>query len=214
MAEFKRQIALKVRIKDLIEGEYFKEEGMTPNYIKDKNGREISRVNLIATVLGFDNNENYNSIILDDGSGKISVRSFEDGFDVNIGDVVLVIGRPREYGGEKYLFPEIVKKIGDVNWIKVRSLELKNTIIDNKIQHSKEEIIDAGEDIVVEDKKEEIEKSSSEKIIDKIKEIDNGDGVDIGDVVSGITDGENLVNLLLKEGEIFEIRPGRLKVLE
>lgn len=216
MADFKRQIALKVRIKDLIEGKYFREEGMNPNYIKDKNGRIISRVNLIAAIVDFEEGDNFRSMILDDGSGKISVRFFEES-NANVGDVVLLIGRPREYGNEKYLYPEIIKKIEDPKWIKVRNLELKNRIIVNE---EKEDVVDSSsemnieEDIETSEAPEEKEKTSSEKIIDKIKDLDKGDGVDIESVISGMNDGENLINLLLKEGEIFEIRPGRLKVLE
>ena len=74
MADFKRQIALKVRIADLIEGEYFVEEGMNPNFIKDKKNREISRINLIAVIVGFEDDGHHKSMILDDGSDKISAR--------------------------------------------------------------------------------------------------------------------------------------------
>ena len=41
----KRQIACKAKIADLINGEYIKEEGWTPNYIITKQGKHISRIN-------------------------------------------------------------------------------------------------------------------------------------------------------------------------
>jgi RPA family protein len=216
MADFKRNVALKVRIKDLIDGKYFREEDMNPNYIKDKYGKKIFRVNLLATVVGIDESENYKNFILDDGSGKISARFFDDKMiDAGVGDVVLLIGRPREYGNEKYLFPEVIKKIEDKRWIKVRELELRDSFVDDvgeKEVYKEEEVIEEGVEII--EPVEEKEKSDSERILDKIREFDKGDGVDIEDVVKGINDGDALIELLLKEGEIFEIRPGRLKVLE
>ena len=54
----KRQIAYKIRIKDLISGEYIKEEGWDPNYIKTLNGINVSRVNLIGTVVAKEREEN------------------------------------------------------------------------------------------------------------------------------------------------------------
>jgi RPA family protein len=209
----KRQIAHKVRIKELINGKYVKEEGWQPNYITTNDGKQISRVNLIGTVVSIpvEQDMNYQSIVLDDGTGRIYARSFEQNkiFDnIQIGDVVLLIGRPREYGNEIYLLPEILKKIQDKGWIKVREIELKKkkniiqeTQKEKPIEESKEEII------------EEIQESTSDKIIRIVKENDKGDGVDFEEVLKEIND-EKSVNELLKKGELFEIRPGRLKVLE
>ncbi|MBW2981354.1 hypothetical protein KY343_00610, partial [Candidatus Woesearchaeota archaeon] len=121
----KRQIAYKIRIKELINGKYIKEEGWQPNYIITNDGRQINRINLIATVVAkpLEQDINYQSMILDDGTGRISARVFEQNniFDnIEIGDVILVIGRPREYGSEKYILPETIKRIQDKSWIKVR----------------------------------------------------------------------------------------------
>ncbi len=61
----KRQIACKARIADLINGQYVKEEGWTPNYIITKQGKHISRINLIGTVISkTEEGLNYQSIVV------------------------------------------------------------------------------------------------------------------------------------------------------
>ncbi|MBW2977977.1 hypothetical protein KY331_03980 [Candidatus Woesearchaeota archaeon] len=206
----KRQVAVKARIKDLLAGKYVKEEGWMPNYIKTNNGKQISRINLIGVVVSKQIEDNYQSLVVDDGTGRISVRTFDekDKFDnVDIGDVLLLIGRPREYGGERYLLLEVLRKIEDKKWIEVRKIELEGAKEDNsKIEDKKVEIEEVAEEEVVDNK--------YQKIIEKIKELDKGDGADFEEVVKDIEDGDKLIDNLLKKGEIFETRPGKLKILE
>ena len=58
--------------------------------------------------------------------------------------------------------------------------------------------------------------SISEGIYSLIKELDNGDGVSFEDILGKFkgAEAEAIINTLLENGNIFEIRPGRLKVLE
>ncbi|MBW2979928.1 hypothetical protein KY360_00745 [Candidatus Woesearchaeota archaeon] len=196
----KRQVAYKVRIKDILDGDYVKEEGWMPNYIRLIDGAKVSRVNIIGTIVLKTDEQNYKSILIDDGSGKLPVRSFEkyEFFDgVGIGDVVLIIGRPREFG-EKYIVPEIIKKINDQAWIEVRKAELKKP------------------DIEVSEEKADVAVSPADKIFSLIKEADNGAGVDVEDIIkkSNISEAEKIIRTLLEEGEIFELKPGIVKVLE
>jgi RPA family protein len=204
----KRQIAYKVRIKELANGKYVKEEGWQPNYIITTDGRQINRINLIATVVSkpIEEGLSYQSIILDDGTGRISIRNFEqnDLFNnIEIGDIILLIGRPREYGNEIYILPETLKKVQDKAWIKVRELELKNNRLIKKIE-DKTEPKEVVEDAV---------ESISDKVIRIIKEKDQGEGIDFEDILKQVNN-EKIIKELLKKGELFEIRPGRLKVLE
>src|SRR3989338_5030302 len=112
----KRQIAHKIRINDILRGKYVKEEGeWSPNYVLTGE-KKVSRVNLMAVVVSKDGMERsgHSNLIIDDGSGKISIRSFEgnNNFDkVKVGDLIMVVGRPREYSNEKYVVSEILKKI-------------------------------------------------------------------------------------------------------
>lgn len=204
----KRQIAHKVRIKELNNGKYIKEEGWLPNYIITGDGRQINRINLIATVVAkpLEEDINYQSIILDDGTGRISIRNFEQNniFDsIEIGDVILLIGRPREYNNEIYILPETIKKIQDKTWIKVRELELKNDKPEKPI----------GEKTPKEEAIEDDEEPIADKVIRIIKEKDKGEGIDFEEILK-LINNEEVIKELLKKGELFEIRPGRLKVLE
>ena len=128
-----RLTAFKCWISHLVNGNYIKQNReFEPNYIeinsKTKTKR-ISRVNLIANVvMKFESeNKDYKFITLDDGSASIRVKAW--GLDIplvdeiNIGDIVLLIGKIRSYNNEIYLTPEIVKKI-DINWELARKLEL------------------------------------------------------------------------------------------
>ena len=121
---------------------------------------------------------------------------------IDIGNIVLVIGRPREFASEKYILIETIKKINPA-WAKVRKLELiKNLKISNSISNDNNLI------------KEEIVKSSTNEIIKIIKELDKGDGVSIENLsLKNINDLDKIIDMLLKEGDIFEIKPGKLKVL-
>ena len=208
----KRQIAYKVKINDILKGEYVKEEGeWVPNYIKIEN-KKVSRINLMAVVVSKQNleNTNHQSLLIDDGSGKISVRSFEEQNNFNnidVGDFAMVIGRPREYFNEKYIVSEILKKIENPLWVEVRKLELGKKEIK---EESKSEVINKEEEI--EEQTDDINK----KIFKLIKEIDIGEGADTQEVItkSNINKAEDIITNLLEHGEVFEIKPGKLKVLE
>jgi len=211
----KRQIAYKIRIKDLLAGKYTKEEGWSPNYIETEDGRNISRINLIGVVVSKQPEEvNYQSIVLDDGTGRITVRTFDEKnrFDiVNIGDIILVIGRPREYGGERYVLLEILRKIENEKWMQLRKLELGKEPIKKQ---NEEKPKDIDNDIVEEVVEEEVIEDKYQKTMEKIKDLDKGEGADFEEVVKDIEDGEKLIESLLQRGEVFEVSPGKLKVLE
>ena len=122
MPEVKRQTAYKCSVRMIIDGNYIQKPGWDPNYIQ-VNGLHISRANVLAVVL----EKEGNSITIDDGTGQIRVVFFNEQNkldSVNIGDVVLIIGRPREYDKKRFLVPEIIKVIDDKKWIDYRKLEL------------------------------------------------------------------------------------------
>ena len=207
MEKTKRQVAHKVRIKDVLSGAYVKEEGeWSPNYVLFKD-LHISRANIIGAVIGAE--EENKSFVINDGSESIQVRSFEQkDFDVKVGDIVLVVGRPREFNSERYMMPEIVKKISDKRWAELRKLELR--LKDLKQKPKKEGSVQT-EDLV-----EESPQQGPENIINMIKELDKGDGADIQEVIdrSKESGADNTIKNLLKEGEIFEVKPGMLKILD
>ncbi len=198
-----RQIAAKLSIIQILKAE-FHEEASEPNYLLVQ-GTKISRINIIAIIVGtsLDFEANYRTFVVDDGSGSLPMRIFDSVTTVyTIGDCVQIIGKPRMYGSEKYIIPEIMKKI-DVKFLGLRNKELPLV----KIEHSKEEVttpVHAQPDRI------------SERILKMIQEKDQGEGVFVHDVLEHINDpnGEKVINSFLEQGIIFETKPGKVKILD
>ena len=206
---FQRQVAYKVNISDLLDGVITKDD-VSAGFIK-LNGLNVSRTNIIATVVYKSDDSSYASVLIDDGTGKISLRSFEnkDIFSkIDVGDAVLVIGKIREFNNEKYIIPEILKKINNVEWMNLRKLELEK----NKVDGSNSKILKTINDGLIEENNFGI----NEEIYSLIRKLDNGDGVSVEDVINNSKNikAESIINKLLENGDIFEIKPGKLKVLE
>lgn len=231
--KIKRETAKYVEAIDIKNSNYIKQEGWNPNYLDCEYGR-VSRINIIGTVI----TKEPQKIVIDDSTASIEIRSFEEikADDVKVGDNINIIGRPREFNDEIYILPEIVRKINDENFIEYRKKELKlrtkvkdiekktNTksqipipdITDEKEKgisqtdttESKieEEVVKANQDETVGDYK---------SLINKIEEMDSGDGVYVDDIVSNvkITDCEQKIKKLLENGDIFEVKAGKVKVL-
>ena len=216
-----RLTAYKVPIILINNGKYIKEEGdFTPNYIELED-KKISRVNIIGVVVSAEENEKgIGSIIVDDGTGRIPTRGFEQQTipkDVSVGDIINIIGRPREFGTEKYIVPEILKKTNE-KWMRLRKFEIEK---ENFLLPEKKESVE--EEVKTEEAKEtniesnEIEKlTNHEKIIRYIKENDRGKGVETEEILrdNDIMNCEKILEDMLKEGDLFETLPGRVKVLE
>jgi len=215
---YKRLIAYKVRVKDLLEGEYVKGEGWDPSYIMTKSSRKISRVNIVGTITNI-STDNEPSFFIDDGQAQIPCRIFDkQNIAINVGEMVCIIGRPRDYYGEKYLIPEIVKKIESDKWLMVRKKELE--LLDGNIKEDQNPHPPHKVEVkTIEEQskdKETSEQSSALTLIDTIRELDQGSGVDQEQIAQKINveNPEKIISMLLKEGEIFEVSPGKLKILE
>lgn len=218
-----RQTAFKIRISDLLSGKYTSPGGWEPSYIS-VGGVNVSRANIMGVVVAKQSSEmaGNESIMLDDGSGRISVRSFEqkDFSGIKVGELVMLIGRPKEYGNEVYIVPEIIKALSDRRWVDVRKAEFGITSKKSDYAQTGEKETGPIENGFFEDrtKTEDIEKEAEspiEKILSMIKDMDKGDGSDFDSVIknSHVENAEARIKDLLKKGEIFELRPGKLKIL-
>lgn len=225
-----RQVAHKISIAEINECRYVKTEGWEPNYLLTPSDKRVSRVNLMGIVVEQEDlPESTKGFVLDDGTSSISVRMFDSirGFEnLSVGSLVNVIGRPRVFGNEKYILPEILKDIKSPKWLELRRLELgqfqnstynlgtgsdpKKSPGDADPSFENEEI---GEEGLSRGGHDEEEVNS---IYALIKSLDRGDGVDFEQIIekSKIRKAESILNYLLEQGEIFELRPGRVKVLE
>ena len=209
MENKQRQIAYKIRVLDILNGKYVKEEGWAPNYIIARESN-VSRVNLMGVIIAKTDDKENTEILIDDKTGKISVRAF-DGYSifngVGVGDFVLIIDRPREYNTKKYIVPEIIKKINK-SWFKLRVVELCGP--EGKTIKQKKERGESKKSSVL--NKVIKNKINSEEVLGLIKGWDTGAGADYALLIEKIGD-EKVIKELLEEGEIFEVTPGKLKVL-
>ncbi|MEK9774123.1 MAG: OB-fold nucleic acid binding domain-containing protein [Candidatus Woesearchaeota archaeon] len=228
----KRSTAYRIKLKNIINSEYEKREGFNPSVIK-YNNLEISRVNIIASVVGkyLTDDQNYCAITLDDGSETIRIKNF--GAEVNIiknvdiGDIVRVIGKIKEYNDEKYIVGELVKKINP-NWLIVNELQLTSNSENNnsKINESSNEInsikveenTDEEEIISISSSEENSSINIKQEILNYIKNNDSGSGVMMDIVTSTIKEENDKIKdalfELLKVGEIYEPKKGILKILD
>lgn len=206
----RRQVAYKVRIADVLNNRYVKEDGWLPNYIS-VGDKKVSRANIIGVIVSKSSQESDKGsfdFVFDDGTGRISLRFSELGRDIGVGDIVNVIGRPREFGSERYIVPEAMKKVSDPGWVEVRKLELALSKQSTAPQVSTE--------LSVETEELSEQESPSLMVMGIIRSLDSGAGVDFQEISVKLrgSDVEEQVKRLLEQGDIFEVKPGRYKVLE
>jgi hypothetical protein len=193
----RRQTAYKLGISTILNSEFVR-SGTDPNYL-DVNGKEVCRMNIAGVVVQKSEVNDYFLLVVDDGSGRIPVRVEDRPNNFDVGDFVVIIGRPREFFSEKYVAVEIIRKLDSV-WGLVRRLELGRERQEPRILET--ESING----VYDDPKN--------RILKMIRNLDKGDGVSVEDISVKLDDFDRLVDTLLREGDVFEIKPGRLKVLE
>ena len=229
----KRNTAYKVWIGDLLKSNISMNENRL-NYVELGN-RKIVRVNIIANVIDkYRHNEKpYTSLTLDDSSGQMRVKSFDDTANTssfNVGDSVRVIGTVRYFNEELYIQPEIIKKV-DEKWLLVRKLELgrhmeepeESSIAGRDIEITPEmsngnydlnSVKDAEKIKIKEEKIEDIKEAGIKDVLfSKINE--NPEGIDIDNLIMSInypvSDINSNVTELIEEGRIYEPQPGRLR---
>ena len=234
-----RSPAKKVRISDLINGKYFygSKEEMKPSYVITPYGGKVSRVNLIGTVIDKFVNEdgNYSSVTVDDGTEAIRVKSFEglpfEKFE--LGDSVRVIGKLKEYNGELYISHELVEKVKDVNFEVLSRIEILNGLIKQKKivddvkslsnQLDEVELKSYARDtysideeilsVIIESKKKEIDYKPA--VLEVIQKLDEGKGVEIKKLFEVLNLPENVVERtldeLINDGSLYEPQIGFLK---
>ncbi len=209
----KRATAVKVKINELINSEFIKNEGEIGYSLI--NGVRVSRVNIIATIVNkFVNNEKHSgTIVIDDGFDVINVRAWENEFhlidNLVIGDLIKIIGRVRMYNDEVYLTPEIIKKVNP-NWFALRFIELNR---DNQSSNNEQVII--NEQSTEQSTLSNSDSNLKDDLFNFIKS-KGDDGATIEELTSIAGDKKLCINALMElidEDLIFEPRAGRYKLL-
>ena len=198
----KRNVAYKLRIGDILKGVPMMDEGKF--LFLELGDRKVMRVNLLANCVDKfiqEGEKQFGSLTVDDASGQLKLKVFGEDVsriaEIMQGDTLQMIGNMREWNGELYMIPEVVKKV-DARWLLVRKLEIQN----------------ARKDIVTDEKGDA---SLKNMILDKIKGAEADGGIDREALVMHVKAApegiEVEVKKLLEEGLIYEPRPGRLRYL-
>lgn len=197
-------------------------------YALSFNNKEISRVNVIATVVDkfVSDIKPYISITIDDNTGTIRVKAFADDVallkDIQIGDTVLVVGLLRQFNNELYILPDLVKVL-DPKWLLARKLELMHEYgalyeTMQKLQKLEEQELQLEQERIEEIFEEGAgSKSLRDKLLDIIREAEAQQGISIEKIILMLKEDPEKINqeirALLEEGSIFEPKPGFLRIL-
>lgn len=198
-SEFKRNVAYKLRISDILSAQQSIENEKL-KYISVA-GKNVVRVNLVANVVEKyiqDGEKKYGSLTLDDGSGQIKIKLFGDDIDkfqnLEEGQTILTIGMLRSWNQEIYMTPEIIKK-KEINYLLMRKIESEQKIENNSSESGEVKI----------------------NIITALKNAEKDGGIEIDLLSSNLNIPSDKLNLeikkLLEDGLAYEPRPGKLRWL-
>jgi len=236
----KRIPSVKVRIADVVNGKFFSgsREKMLPGYVITPFGKKIARANVVATVTEnfLSEDKKYCVVTADDGTGAIKVKAFGEDtkllLEVKAGDLVMFVGKVKEYKGETYISCEVAKMV-EADYESLRKLEILNDLIEQK------KVVDEIKKLVGKMNEEEMKEYVATKfyidgeslkvivgevkskkvdykpaVLDLILKLDKGSGVEIKRLLeSNIPEHEveGALNELLANGDLFEPKPGVLK---
>ncbi len=197
---FKRQIAIKSRVVDLIGGSWI-QDGQY-GILETKYGEKVGRARVMATVVNKFVSEDgkYIGLTLDDGTDTIRIKMWDNFVLVGKiveGDIVDVIGKVRVYNEEIYIVPEIVYKVENPNLELLRKLEITKKLRKLGVTEANP----ADENEAVRKKILEVIGSSKEGVTyNKLMETKAGKGV-----------VEKIVDDLLSGGLCYEPTPGVIR---
>lgn len=203
--QFKRHIAFKLRIGDLLIGKpIFDEERFS---FLELGNKKIIRVNVMGNIVEKYDSERetkFSTITLDDGSGQIKLKLFgedtEKFGDISQGQTILVIGVLRHWNNELYISPEIVRE-QDPKYLLVRKMETEKDKSKNYETIAKEQVV-----------------AIKDRILGAIKNSENEGGIETDKLIMNLNNISPVIinqeiQKLLEEGIVFEPRPGKVRYL-
>lgn len=224
--QFQRQTAKIASVEELLKGDYVVQDGWKPNYIQT-NLRKLVRINIIGIII---EKPSPFELIIDDGTGSILISDFnrlKSTQDTKVGQGVLVIGRPRKSNEHTFIAAEIVqsKQIQENPlWLVKRKEDLIKISSSDFVDDDYESIsvddltqkdIQSDESDSDDESKDDFVELTDDKIIAFIKKNDSSDGCLIESLIDHFgQEVDNVILTLIAMGEIYEIKPGRIKVLE
>ncbi|USN45922.1 MAG: hypothetical protein H6502_02200 [Candidatus Woesearchaeota archaeon] len=209
MAEIKRHPAKFCYVRELLEGEFIQRPGWEMSSIRTVRG-EFYKVNILGIAVL---QENESMIKIDDGTGTLTVRDFTGSKIFNtfeVGDMVMIIGKPRVYEREIFLANEIARKVTDQTWVTFRKKILGPVRKRNEARPPVEKEASQPDK---DDQKQEKLVDYYDQVIKLINDLDKGGGADIDEVIKELPDAKPIIDQLINIGEIYEIKQGRLKLM-
>ena len=131
-----RMPAAKVWIREILEGRFEDVSVGTVRYFRLPTGGSVVSVRVMGVVVDsyMSSDAGHARVVLEDGTGSISVRAWDQDVEMLVdpetgspyprGTVLDVVGRVREWRGERYVVPQLTVRVEDPNWILVRTLEI------------------------------------------------------------------------------------------
>ncbi len=206
--DFKRNIAFKYRIGDLLIGKPVFDSSTQRFSFLELGNKKIIRVNIIGNIIDkyeSQGEKKYVFFTADDGSGQIKLKSFGDDIEkfngINLGQTVTVIGVMRNFNNETYIAPEIIKE-QNPKYLLIRKLELeKQRTANSPLIENKSQVL-----------------AIKDQILEKIKNAEAEGGIEIDKIIMNLrqTSPEIInqeIKKLVEEGIVFEPRPGKLRYL-
>lgn len=229
-----------LRIIEIKNSTYFngnKEEKL-PSFIITKLGEKVVRAGIVGTVVdkyvNFD--MTYSRFVVCDDTDDIIVKFFgnlvEESIKFDIGNLVFVFGKIRE-GKYRYLRAEFIRKVDFLfeSFFKMKIIERikrKSPIINeilrmsevlsyNELLGEAKERFDLDESQIIEILKLKINKNIDEKILEIMEKFSDS-GISLSEILSFVNiEKEKLIQAienLMEEGKIYEISPGRYKIIK
>jgi RPA family protein len=192
-----------MRIGDVLKGVPMMDEGKF--LFLELGDKKVVRVNIMANCVDKfiqEGEKQFATLTVDDASGQLKLKAFGEDIEplkaIMQGDTLQIVGNMREWNGELYMIPEVVKKV-DARWLLVRKLEIQNARKDMPAEAS-------GGNSGLKD-----------TIMEKIKAAESEGGIDTDAIIMDTEASPDAINeeikKILEEGLIYEPRPGRLRYL-
>jgi RPA family protein/predicted transcriptional regulator len=229
--EYKRLTAIKTRIKPITSGKFVIQQGFNPSYVLTADGLRLSRVRILGTVVYkfLSENGKFAALTLDDGTDTIRAKAFNSTaiFDhLNVGDILDVVGKIKEYQEEVYMIPEVLRRV-EPNFEILRELEIRENQLLWKekreiILEYQKQVSDLAElkklvsekfnimpedveaviqslEIPVEEGVEENRNKDKEDIMKMIAELDKGEGCDYSELIEKSNLTEDVIDFIIND---------------
>ena len=125
-----RMTAVRTSVADIVRGTYNEENG---HHVMSPQGVELRRVVLVGFIVRqYVGQGSFASITIDDGTETIRAKAWGETQSleqVETNTLAMIVGKVREYEGEVYIVPEIVRHLDDANYMTLHQLERYRAIL-------------------------------------------------------------------------------------